>query len=52
VPRRNNRDRQYEPKDYKQNDNGEYFDYPSEKKKPVRRRKGKWDKDIYKDTNE
>jgi hypothetical protein len=49
VPRRNNRDKTYEPKDYN-NENGEYFDHPSEKKKPVRRRKGKWDKKIYKDT--
>jgi hypothetical protein len=53
VPRRNNRDRRYaEPKDYNNNE-GKFsneYDKPSEKQKPVRRRKGKWDKSIYKES--
>lgn len=46
MPRRNNRDRRYDPKEY-DNSNGSYYDTPSAKQKPVRRRKGKGDKKIY-----
>jgi len=51
VPRRNNRDRRFEPKEYNNNE-GKFSDdsRPSEKSKPVRRRKGKWDKSIYKES--
>lgn len=51
MPRRNNRDRRLiEPKDYSSLNQTQY-DQSSEnsKSKPVRRRKGKWDKKIYKE---
>jgi hypothetical protein len=48
MPRRNKRDKRYEPKEYETN-NGSYYDVPSQKQKPIRRRKGKWDKSIYKE---
>jgi hypothetical protein len=51
MPRRNNRDRQFEPKEYSNNDPcNKFSSIPSEKQKLVRRRKGKWDKSIYKDS--
>jgi len=52
VPRRNNRDRRFEPKEYNNNE-GKFerdeYDIPSKKNKPVRRRKDKWDKNIYRE---
>ncbi len=47
MPRKNNRDKRFDPKDY--SNPGSYFDYPSPKSKPVRRRKTKNDKKIYRD---
>jgi len=49
VPRRNNRDRRFEPKEYNNNEGKFIENTPSEKSKPVRRRKGKWDKSIYRE---
>lgn len=49
MPRRNNRDRRFEPREYDTNSKDSYYDTPSQKGKPVRRRKGKFDKRIYKE---
>jgi hypothetical protein len=46
MPRRNNRDKRYDPKEY-DNNNGSYFDTDSSVKKPSRKRKSKSDKKAY-----
>lgn len=48
MPRRNNRDKRYDPKDY-DNQNGSYFESGNDnsKSKPRRKRKDKGDKKIY-----
>lgn len=53
MPRRNNRDRSFERREYDKNEReDQYASQYSNDKKPVRRRKGKWDKNIYRDRDE
>lgn len=52
MPRRNNRDRRFDPKEYDSNSKDHLYDTPSTKSKPVRRRKGKFDKRIYKEESD
>jgi hypothetical protein len=47
VPRRNNRDKRYDPKDYDNNSGGQNYATPS---KPKRKRKDKNDKKIYRES--
>lgn len=47
MPRRNNRDKRYEPREYDENRIREHF-FDTPVNKPRRKRKDKWDKSIYK----
>lgn len=49
MPRRNNRDKRFEPREY-DNNRGSNFDSSTDAKKPKRKRKDKYDKSIYRET--